>query len=280
MCIVFIYVGSNDADSEYKLILISNRDEFYDRPSQNMSPWEEDVNIYGGRDLQTGCEGGTWLALSTYNKKIGLLLNLPGVHKDNAKSRGKVVENYVKGDIKLISFVDSMKQHFQECNEFVLVAVEFGNVIPTVQTYNNGNNELKQWHDQYLGFSNSLPDQPLTKVEAGKCKLQDACNKYKKINNKDKLIEELIAVLKSEKSNLPDPQLEERRPQIFKELSSIFVKIPKARYGTRTHTIILLTKTGEMDIIEMSMKSPIDPLEPTWNNVTFSWHTQHKNSKQ
>lgn len=48
MCIVFIYVGSNDADSEYKLILISNRDEFYDRPSQNMRPWEEDVNIYGG----------------------------------------------------------------------------------------------------------------------------------------------------------------------------------------------------------------------------------------
>lgn len=39
-----------------------------------------------GRDLQSGCEGGTWLALSTYNKKIGLLLNLPGVHKDNAKS--------------------------------------------------------------------------------------------------------------------------------------------------------------------------------------------------
>lgn len=40
--------------------------------------------------------------------------------------RGKVVENYVKGDLKLISLVDSMKEYFQECNEFVLVAVEFG----------------------------------------------------------------------------------------------------------------------------------------------------------
>ncbi|KPI98820.1 Uncharacterized protein C22orf25-like [Papilio xuthus] len=269
MCIVFLYVGSDDADNEYKLILISNRDEFYDRPAQNMGPWEEDVNIYGGRDLQTGCEGGTWLALSTCHKKVGLLLNLPGVHKDNAKSRGKIVENYVKSDLELNTYVDSMKEYFQECNEFVLVAVEFGNPVPIVQTYNNGNNELKQWHDQYLGFSNSLPDQPLTKVVAGKCKLQDACNKYKKINDKDQLIEELINVLKSEESNLPDPQLEQRRPLIFKELSSIFVRIPKARYGTRAHTIILLSKTGEMHIIELSMESPIDPLRPSWVRGDF-----------
>lgn len=33
--------------------------------------------------------------------------------------------------------------------------------------------------------------------------------------------------------HLPDAQLESREPKIYKELSSIFVKVPEGRYGTR-----------------------------------------------
>lgn len=39
-----------------------------------------------GRDL--GIEdGGAWLAVSPLRKKIGVLLNLPGTPKENAKSK-------------------------------------------------------------------------------------------------------------------------------------------------------------------------------------------------
>lgn len=52
MCIVFIHVGSTIHDSDYKLILISNRDEFYARPAQKMGQWSEDHNIYGGINIK------------------------------------------------------------------------------------------------------------------------------------------------------------------------------------------------------------------------------------
>lgn len=52
MCIVFIHVGSTIHDSDYTLILISNRDEFYARPAQEMGPWSEDHNIYGGINIK------------------------------------------------------------------------------------------------------------------------------------------------------------------------------------------------------------------------------------
>lgn len=48
MCILFMYMGSKDVESDYSLIIISNRDEYYDRPSKVMAPWTEDHNIVGG----------------------------------------------------------------------------------------------------------------------------------------------------------------------------------------------------------------------------------------
>lgn len=48
MCIVFIYNGTHDPESDYSLILISNRDEHFERPAQCLSPWNEDSTVYGG----------------------------------------------------------------------------------------------------------------------------------------------------------------------------------------------------------------------------------------
>ncbi|XP_046963931.1 transport and Golgi organization protein 2 isoform X3 [Vanessa cardui] len=232
MCILFIYNGANDIESDFSLILISNRDEFYDRPAQCMAPWSEEPCVYGGRDLEAGCEKGTWLAVSSKYKKIGLLLNLPGVKKENAKSR---------------------------------------NSLPEVNTYTNATNEISTWSDTYLGFGNSLPDKPLKKVQNGKNLLKNICTKLNKINTKPELLNELISLLKNQESNLPDPQLEERQPNMYKALSSIFVNIPKARYGTRAHTIVLVTKSGEVDLIELSLKSPINIEKPEWERNEFQF---------
>lgn len=48
MCILFIFNGEKEAESDYSLILISNRDEYYERPSQYMASWSEDHSVYGG----------------------------------------------------------------------------------------------------------------------------------------------------------------------------------------------------------------------------------------
>ncbi|XP_045771289.1 transport and Golgi organization protein 2 isoform X1 [Maniola jurtina] len=269
MCIVFIYNGVNDVESEYSLILISNRDEHFNRPAQCMSPWIDDCTVYGGKDLEPGCEGGTWLAVAPIRKKLGLLLNLPGVKKENAKSRGRIVSDYVRSEMGMTDYVECIHDYSMQCNEFVFLSVEIGNLTPKIKTYSNATDEVNQWTDTYLGFSNSLPNRPLKKVEAGKKYLKDICSRLNKTKDKSQLIDELIYLLKNNERHLPDNQLESRQPNLYKELSSIFVHIPKGKYGTRAHTIMLLSKSGHIDLIEISMRSPIDDENPYWERSEF-----------
>lgn len=83
MCVIFFYVNSNPGPNGYKLILASNRDEFYARETKQAGKWLDAEYCYGGIDLEPGREGGTWLAISGKDGifKIGALLNLTGEPK-------------------------------------------------------------------------------------------------------------------------------------------------------------------------------------------------------
>lgn len=48
MCILFFVTNGNPGIDEYKLILASNRDEFYARPALPAAPWQENPLVYGG----------------------------------------------------------------------------------------------------------------------------------------------------------------------------------------------------------------------------------------
>ncbi len=45
----------------YQLVLAANRDEFYDRPTQGLSYWEDVPQVLAGRDLKAR---GTWLGMT------------------------------------------------------------------------------------------------------------------------------------------------------------------------------------------------------------------------
>jgi uncharacterized protein with NRDE domain len=51
MCITFFYTNPNPKHGEFSLILIMNRDEFIERPTQQAS-WRDE--ILAGRDMQPG----------------------------------------------------------------------------------------------------------------------------------------------------------------------------------------------------------------------------------
>ncbi|XP_075983715.1 transport and golgi organization 2 [Anticarsia gemmatalis] len=270
MCILFAYNGACDDNSDYSLVLISNRDEFYDRRTQQMEQWSEDTIIVGGKDLEVA-DGGTWLGITPTYKKLGGLLNLPGVKKDNAKSRGKIVADYVRNNEPIEKYVEGIKNYTKECNEFIFVSIEFGKSSPIIHSYSNGNDQLKLHDEAVVGFGNNLPDEPLTKVEAGRVQMEEVCRKFNKETMEKELIENLIALLKSDERHLPDHQLETRNPKAYKELSSIYVCIPLGRYGTRTHTIVLLTKKGRLYVCEYTQQMPIDPASPKWDKTEFTF---------
>lgn len=49
MCILFVYVNPDPKSGEYKIILASNRDEQYARPSKPVHRWVTHEGVYGGR---------------------------------------------------------------------------------------------------------------------------------------------------------------------------------------------------------------------------------------
>ncbi|KAM7348389.1 transport and golgi organization 2 isoform 1-T2 [Cochliomyia hominivorax] len=106
MCVIFFYVNSNPGKDGYKLILASNRDEFFARETKQAGKWLDAEYVYGGIDLEPGREGGTWLAISGKDGvfKIGALLNLTG----EPKPKNAVVMNHIEPY--------NHHQHHHNCN--------------------------------------------------------------------------------------------------------------------------------------------------------------------
>lgn len=127
MCILFFIVNENAKDNEYKLILASNRDEFYARPALAAHHWKEDESVIGGMDMEAGREGGTWLAISTKKNtfKFSALLNITGEIKDeNALPRGNIISDYVKSSMSNTQYCQYLVETGKKFNHFNLITIQ------------------------------------------------------------------------------------------------------------------------------------------------------------
>ncbi|WP_051155474.1 NRDE family protein [Winogradskyella psychrotolerans] len=77
---------------EYKLILVANRDEYFNRPTKGLHQW--DNGIFAGKDLKGG---GTWLGFHP-NGKFAALTNFrdPKNEKPLSRTRGELVTGFLK----------------------------------------------------------------------------------------------------------------------------------------------------------------------------------------
>lgn len=48
MCILFLHTDNSPAPNKFRLILASNRDEYYQRPTQQAHFWDKDPTVVGG----------------------------------------------------------------------------------------------------------------------------------------------------------------------------------------------------------------------------------------
>ncbi|KRF82248.1 transport and Golgi organization protein 2 isoform X1 [Drosophila virilis] len=172
MCVIFFYANSQPNANGYKLILASNRDEFFARDTQTAAKWTNADHVYGGIDLEPGREGGTWLAIGSAHGifKVGALLNLTGepkprnavAHKNilqphnNTKNscnsnqnkqrqsnnehfllgRGMIVADYVRqSDVEhnIINYNQSLLADCTKYSAFNFVSIEIGDVSQPAQ---------------------------------------------------------------------------------------------------------------------------------------------------
>ncbi|MCX7816004.1 MAG: NRDE family protein [Syntrophales bacterium] len=243
MCLIIL---AYKVHPTYQLIMVANRDEFYDRPSAPADFWEENPLILAGRDLK---EGGTWCGI-TKEGKFAALTNYrdPQALKIGAPSRGLVVRRFLESDDSPEKFLEWLKANGGKFNGFSIV---FGTPLSLFHYSNRGG--FGPLTPGIHGLSNALIDTPWPKVKRGVAAVEHILGNKKRLNPL-----ELLQCLHDEKI-APDEELP--NTGVGREwerlLSPLFIR--SSIYGTRSTTVILLNESGKGIFIEQNFNGEKEP---------------------
>lgn len=149
MCLVALSWKNHD---EYPLIISANRDEFFDRPTAELHSWES--GLIAGKDLRGG---GTWMGFHT-NGKWSLLTNYRDFSnpKKGEISRGKLVQNYLEGDLGPEAYLGSVFKEKDRYEGFNLL-VSDGDKLFYLGNYAE---DIQEVQPGIHGLSNGLINDP------------------------------------------------------------------------------------------------------------------------
>jgi uncharacterized protein with NRDE domain len=237
MClIIFLY----DIHPDYRLILAANRDEFYDRPTDPLSFWDDAPDVLAGRDLKGK---GTWLGINK-NGRIAAITNFrePATFKTNAPSRGLLLSDYLTGTMNPRIYLKHIKTIGHRYNGFNLIIGDMSGLY----YYSNKADKIKELKPGLYGLSNHLLDTPWPKVEKGKRGLEKLLAKEKQMNTED------IFSLLADRTFPPDDRLPDTGIDLDWErmLSPLFIK--SDIYGTRSSSIVLIDRSRKTSFTERS----------------------------
>ena len=244
MCTVLF---SFKTHSDYPLILASNRDEFYERPTTPAAFWDEDSDLLAGRDLK---ECGTWLGI-TKTGRIATLTNFraPASMRDDAPTRGKLVSNFLLSGNNPETYFDDMQFKAHEYNGFNLI---FGYVSALYYFSNKDHGSCRKVEPGLYGVSNDLLDTPWPKVDRGKKLLSDVIARGESVTA-ESIFDVLADSFQPDDSLLPDTGVGLKWERI---LSPLFVQSPV--YGTRFSTVIMVDTKNRVSFTERAFQSRPD----------------------
>jgi len=236
MCLLLM---AYEVHPRYRLILLANRDEFYDRPTAAAAYWEDAPNLLAGRDL---VHGGTWLGI-TGGGRLAALTNYrePHAARKHAPSRGALASDFLKSETGAKDYLERLRGAGLAYNGYNLLVGD----PEDLYCYSNKSGEVARLVPGIHGLSNHLLDTPWPKVVRGRNALAELAAAGKVS------LADLFAVL-ADRAQAPDEQLPDTGVGLEMErlLSSIF--ITSARYGTRCSTVLLIDRDGRMTLVERS----------------------------
>lgn len=208
------------------LVLLSNRDEFHDRPATALAKWA-DAPIYAGRDERAG---GTWLGVSPTGRLAAITnFRTPQPPHANAPSRGHWVQDFLCATQSAAEYAAHLQQHAHAYNPFNLLLfdglamwgvqgrgdeVSIVALSPGVGSVSNA------------GFNSPWPKQRwLTASLKAQLQHQTPSN--------DDLLDLLLDRREAPVDTLPDTGVGLEKE---KSLSPVFVQMPG--YGTRASTLV------------------------------------------
>lgn len=114
MCLIAFAIGVR---SDCPLLIVSNRDEYWDRPTQPLSAWQTTAGttVYSGRDELAG---GTWLGFNA-DGRVAMLTNVQAATPEIApRSRGELVTRWLDGlpEPSIEGMTDADPTQYAGCN--------------------------------------------------------------------------------------------------------------------------------------------------------------------
>lgn len=222
------------------LILTGNRDEFFARPTQSAHWWEDNPNIFAGKDKKAG---GTWLGIN----KEGKIAALTNFRRPDTQSylisRGHLIRDFLASNLTAEAFSSELRSQQNEYAGFNLLLYDGAHLICHS---NRDDADPQPLPPGIYGLSNHLLDTPWPKVEKVKSGLQQL------INNGDTHTETPYMTLFADSRKAADNRLPETGmgPEIEKELSSVFIR--GKHYGTRATTWLSLSSEGDIKLVEQN----------------------------
>lgn len=262
MCIVAIAWQLFD---EMPLVLLSNRDEFFERPTKPLHQWS-DQPIYAGRDQQSG---GTWLGIQQHVQKNGqsateqqngrwaAVLNFrDGVQAGiDERSRGELVSSFLTGALSPMAFARQI--NLQEYAGFNLIVGDTKQAV----IVNNRGHAPTALHSGLHVFSNGQPEESWFKTDKLRGRLRQEVLPLIAENTSVEYWQEAALMAMSDNTAAPTNRLPETGvpKQIEQALSSVFISpivlnntnIKMPSYGTRTQSILTRRRENQANSLQL-----------------------------
>lgn len=242
----------------YPLLLLANRDEFYQRPTAPAQPWQ-DSPITAGRDLEAG---GTWLGV-TPTGRVAAVTNIrePGVPEPaQVLSRGEIPVNFLAGEQPPADYAAELPG--SRYRGFNTLLFDHRASEPLVCAGNR--------HRPFIispgvhGISNGAPDAPWPKVIQGRQALSALAAALPQQIDTESFVAPALALL-ADDTRAADTQLPDTGVGLAVEraLSPIFVRIDREDavgtdsplrqgYGTRASTLVAVDSSGGVQLWEQT----------------------------
>ncbi len=255
MCLILFSYRSHPG---CPLILAANRDEFYERPTAPASFWEESPDMLAGRDLR---DGGTWLGI-TKAGRMAAITNYrdPRTLKEGAPSRGGLVSGFLRGDEPPREYIRRIRRGSGRYNGFNLILGDGSGLFH----FSNTTDAFREISPGVHGISNHLLDTPWPKVKRG-TRLLDGLISDHQDPPPDEIFQILADTSRPDDRDLPDTGVGIEWERV---LSSIFIQ--SDGYGTRSSSVILVDREGNVRFIERSFSSGLGDHE----TVQFEFRVQ------
>lgn len=227
MCLIlFAY----KVHSQYPLIVVANRDEFFNRKTASVHYWEDEPEILAGRDLE---KMGTWMGV-TKNGRFAALTNYrdPSEDVSGKRSMGELVAKALIDKESIVDYVKTVQSEADKYPGFNLIVGD----KDSLYYFSNKEGKIRKLVPGIYGLSNHLLNTPWPKVEVGMERLRQLIEK-----DAIKPIENLFTLLLNTETYSDDRLPKTGVPiEMERMLSPLFIK--SANYGTRSSTVMLMSK--------------------------------------